>query len=85
MGALSEHIIGSKEKPVIQIQLTDPETFHLAIAINTPTVDMALNMLQQTIRVVEAERRKQEALDLHAQLQNEAMNNAVAAQIRRPS
>ena len=69
--------------PFVRIDLADPVTFNLKVEAQVPNIDVALNMLQQTIRVLEAERRKQEALDFQAEQQQRMMDVAVEKQLRR--
>ena len=56
--------------PAITILVKDTINFELAINCQVPNIDYALNMLLQAIRIFEAERRKQEARDLAAELAN---------------
>lgn len=69
------------DQPSISIILDNPATSHLVVQMKVPNIDTALNMLHQTIRVLEAERRKQELLDFQAEIVNKQMEQAVKAQL----
>ena len=70
-------------RPSITIAVSDLPTMALKLIVsdNMPTIDYALNMLAQATRVLEAERRKQEVLDM---VREQQKNERVAQLIVRP-
>ena len=70
-------------RPSITLNITDLPTMKMQLVIsdNMPTIDYALNMLAQATRVLEAERRKQEVLDM---VREQQQNERVAQLIVRP-
>jgi hypothetical protein len=71
-------------RPYIHIHVRDLPTMTMQVecAPTMPSVDYALNMLATATRMLEAERRKQEALDLMREQQE---NARVAQLITRPT
>lgn len=70
--------------PTITITITDPMTFDLRLeGHNLPSVDYALNMLHQAVRVWEAERLKAVQLDIRREAERELLKDG--PRIVRPS
>lgn len=72
------------KQPNIYIEIDDLSSFHMKLeAKSMPNIDFALNMIEQAKRVLECERRKQEALDFQAEQQSRMMDAAVDKKIRK--
>ena len=71
-------------KPIqLVITVTDRPNFGLKIEVNGPLphTDYAINMCQQTIRVLEAQRRQQEAMEFQEALEAQRLTNSL---MKRP-
>lgn len=69
--------------PRVIITITDVVNFKMDVGGSFPSLDYALNMLEQAKRELDSQWRRAKALQLQQELAERAQADAIAQQIRR--